>query len=384
MIKSERQFLNHKFNRNYRVSYVLRRVPCQRIVNLIPASSPPKVGDLAMAMITDIGKTAKIEMATGRMGLLYKGEPIAVVFGHRYATAQFEGYADMRAENKCDLLSSGGVCGVVKSKHEATPQPTRLQILGYLADAEKKSLNLSEFSMKPVSFNNRDRWPCVIAVCGGSMDSGKTYTTSGIIHGLVSSGYRVGAGKLTGTAAGRDSWQLLDAGAFNVYDFVDCGLPSTFRCSLEALHRIFDTITSNLAAQGAEYIVLEIADGLLEEETAALLNSAEFRDRVDGFVYAISDPLASIGGVAHLQNLGIKPIALSGRVSQSPLAIQEVEKATALRCLTFNQLASGELNSEILALRNKRELFQNRIGFLTKSYSQVQRIVSADRRNGKE
>lgn len=82
MIKSERQFLNHKFNRNYRVSYVLRRVPCQEIVNLIPVSCPPKVGDLAMAMITDVGKTAKIEMATGRMGLLYKGDPIAVVFGH--------------------------------------------------------------------------------------------------------------------------------------------------------------------------------------------------------------------------------------------------------------------------------------------------------------
>lgn len=352
MLKSELQFLNGEINRPYRVPYALHRVPSQRITRLVPADEAPSVGTLALAKVVEIGKNVKIETIRGRLGVLFEGDLIAVVFGHRYATNQFEGYAEMRGD-RCDLLTSAGVCGVVVSKHDAMPPPTRLQILGYLGDAEKGPLKLMDFSMKPVPVKEAKR-PCLIVVCGGAMDSGKTYTAGGIIRGLVSSGYSVGAGKLTGTAAGKDCWQMLDAGASYVYDFTDCGFPSTFGCTLEELLLIFESIISNLAEQGAEYIVLEIADGLLEGETAAILDSKVFTDRVDGFVYVAADSLSAVGGLTYLRSRGIEPIAFSGTVSRSPLGISEVERATGIACLSVKRLISGEFNKNITSLLTLR------------------------------
>ena len=43
---------------------------------------------------------------------------------------------------------------------------------------------------------------------------------------------------------------------------------------------------SRLAGAGAEACVLELADGLNQRETAALLRSPLFRDRIDGVIFA--------------------------------------------------------------------------------------------------
>lgn len=349
MPQEEKQIFNEALKQKCRVPYALRRVCFEQALRLIEPNHPPTVGSIALAKAVEIGKTAKIETLNGRMSTLYEGDLIAVVFGHRYATAQFEAYAEIKGD-RCDLLTTAGVCGIVHSKHDAMPQPTRLQLLGYIAEESGFPLQLRDYSINPVP-NHEAHRPRIIAVCGGSMDSGKTYTSGAIIRGLVSAGHRVGAGKLTGTAAGRDCWLMLDAGALPVYDFVDCGFPSTFGCTLDELHLIFETIVSNLTSEQVDYIVLEIADGLLQAETASLLQSREFTDRIDAFVYAAADPLSAMGGLSCFRSVGIEPIAFSGLISRSRLGIEEVEKATGLQCLSAKQLMGGWLNTKIESLK---------------------------------
>jgi hypothetical protein len=58
---------------------------------------------------------------------------------------------------------------------------------------------------------------------------------------------RVAGIKLTAAAAGRDTWNLLDAGAVRALDFVDGGLPSTCLCGLEALRSLWDLLLSHAA-----------------------------------------------------------------------------------------------------------------------------------------
>ena len=60
------------------------------------------------------------------------------------------------------------------------------------------------------------------------MDAGKTHTASSIIAGLRRGGIPAAGIKLTGTAAGRDTWSMLDAGACAALDFIDGGHPSTY------------------------------------------------------------------------------------------------------------------------------------------------------------
>lgn len=327
-----------------RISYGVRRVPEAAFGSLLPYSGPPRVGDIALARLERIGKNANLELASGRRCALHEGDLLAVVFGNRYATLQFEGYARANGES-CDLLSMGGLCGLVESRHASVAEPSKLRLLGALGDASGQPLRLREFALLPMPTLVQPR---VVVVCGTSMDAGKTYTAMSLIVGLRRQGHRVAGVKLTGTATGRDTWTMLDAGACVSLDFIDGGLPSTYLCPLEDLLKLHTLLINHAAAQGADWVVVEIADGLLEAETAVLLQSPRFTATVDAWVFAAGEPMAAVGGIGMLQGWGIRPAAISGRVSMSPLAVREVEAATRLRCLSARQLQNGDLNSRLL------------------------------------
>jgi hypothetical protein len=145
---------------------------------------------------------------------------------------------------------------------------------------------------------------------------------------------------------------MLDAGACTALDFVDGGFPSTYLCSVEELLDLHFLLLAHASSHRPDYIVIEIADGLLQRETAALLRDSRFTDTVDSWVFAAGDPLGALGGVAILRTWGIEPLAVSGVVTMSPLGIRETQKATELPCLTANELQSGELNAQIVELKS--------------------------------
>src|SRR5262249_31027235 len=176
------------------------------------------------------------------------------------ASMQFEGYARASGD-ACDLLSMGGVCGTVASKHDKVLEPSRLQLLGAIGDTDGLPLSLRDFALPQTPFRHKPR---SLVVCGSDMDAGKTYTAMCAIKGLMQRDLRVAAMKLTGTAAGRDAWTMRDAGAEPVFDFVDGGWPSTFLCDIEELLTLHRLLLAQAAAAGAEWVVIEIADGPLQ------------------------------------------------------------------------------------------------------------------------
>lgn len=322
-----------------RIPYALRSVPEDLLDSLIPSTDQVQVGDIVLARLEKMGKNTFLELANGRRCKLHEGDLLAVVFGNRHATLQFEGYARADGDH-CDLLSMGGLCGLVTSKHAAVSEPTRLRVLGAIADGNRRPLRLAEFALASRSSASDAR---TVVVCGTSMDVGKTHTAVNLIMSLRQHGYRVAGIKLTGTASGRDLWSMRDAGADPVLDFVDGGFPSTFLCPLTALLDLCNVLTSHAAAKGAEWIVMEIADGLLQSETAALLRSPRFVGTADAWILAAREPLAAIAGMTQLRSWDISPLAISGIVSMSALGIRETEAATSVPCLTAAQVQSGPL-----------------------------------------
>jgi hypothetical protein len=131
-----------------------------------------------LARVEKIGKNATLELANGRRCTLHEGDLLAVVFGNRYATLQFEGYARANGDC-CDLLSMGGLCGLVESKHAKAPEPSKLRLLSALGDVNGSSLNLRDFALAPLTQPKR---PNVVVVCGTSMDAGKTHTVMSLIR----------------------------------------------------------------------------------------------------------------------------------------------------------------------------------------------------------
>lgn len=316
-------------------AFTTRHVDFSSAERLVRNARSPKAGDLVLARVTGIGQHARIENIHGRRGQLYVGDEIIVAFGNRYAPDQFEAHVP-EALGACDLVAGGGVAAVMACKHAAMKAPTRIETIGLFARADGSVLNLAEFSPAPLSTGRQPGM--VLAVSGSSMNAGKTTTAAGVVHGLTRAGFRVGAAKLTGTGSGGDLWTMRDAGAVETLDFTDAGHASTAGLDDDALAAIADRLLAGLAAAAVDVAVVEIADGLLQRETASLITMSRSRGWFDCHLFAAADAMAAAFGCQWLAGRGIEPVAVSGLLSASPLASAEASRTTGIPVVTLDML----------------------------------------------
>lgn len=326
-----------------KTAYTTRHVNLAAIATVLGGDNlQPHSGDLVLARVDLIGQHKHIELANSRKAVLFPGDEIVVCYGNRYAPDQFE--AEIPPDlSPCHLVAGGGIAARVLSQHQTIDFPTTIVPLGLLGDRQGKRINVKDWALPPTSYLGKH--PLTFAVVGTSMNSGKTTTAAYLIKGLVASGLKVGAAKITGTGAGKDIWLMRDAGACLGLDFTDAGFPSTYRASAEQLQEILKTLTSRLAAEGVDAIVLEIADGLYQEETSILVSSAAFRKQIDGMLFAASSAMGAMGGVEWLRGCDLPVLAVSGRLTLSPLAMREAQQATQLPILNLERLSTPGISA---------------------------------------
>lgn len=322
-----------------KVAYTARRVPLDRATHLLRGAATPQAGDLVLARVQQIGQHTGLQLASGRRATLFPADEVVVCYANRYAPDQFEGLVPPGL-GPCHLVAAGGVAAVAVHRHQRMKAATQLQPLGLLADAAGRVLNARDGALPPIDGRPGDA--LVIAVVGTSMNAGKTTSAAHLIHGLAEAGLRVGAAKVTGTGAPADAELMGDAGALAVMDFTDAGFVSTYREPPEVLVAIARTLVGHLEGLGVDVIVIEVADGLLQAETSALLGSPEFREMVDGVVFAAADAMGAQGGVASLKAQGYEVIAVSGALTLSPLAAEEARAATGLPVLGLEEVGDAE------------------------------------------
>lgn len=282
----------------------------------------PASGDVIKARVAKMGFCTQFENVHGRLGRFFEGHEMYVVFGTRYATAEFEAKVPPSTGRRLDLLNAGGVCGKVVHRNIMVPEPTKLEYCGHVVGRKGKPANIRDYAIPMLQ---KKKIPLVIVV-GSDMDAGKTTSAASVITALVNKGYTVNAGKMTGVARRRDSYFMKDAGAKKILDFVDAGYPSTYKCSLGELMDIFWRMYTNLGKTEADYIVMELADGILERETSMLLSHKQFTDKISRLIMCAGDAVAARGGVAHLRKKGLKVDAVSGKMANTVLAAREFGK----------------------------------------------------------
>jgi hypothetical protein len=213
-----------------------------------------------------------------------------------------------------------------------------------VSDKDGLPINQRAFGLPPHAVGERlESSAEVILVVGSSMNSGKTTTAGTLARALSRAGFSVAAGKVTGTAAGKDAFFYEACGARPVLDFTSAGYPSTYMLGLEELLGIYNGILGTLRASNPDYIILEIADGILQRETRMLLDSAEFRQSVDHVFFAASDSLSAEHGVRSVREYGLPLRAVAGAVTQSPLAGREAEEAVGMPCMSTERMMDGTL-----------------------------------------
>lgn len=321
-----------------KVAYTLRNVVLETAAALV-TDVIPRVGDLVLAKVEKIGQHTGLELAHGRRATLFVDDEIVVCYGNRYAPDQFE--AELPSDlGPCHLAAGGGIAARALSWHADMKAPTGIVPIGLLADAKGRRINLLDAAL-PLLPDSRSRpRPYTVAVVGTAMNAGKTTTAANLIRGLTSAGRTVGAAKVTGTGSGRDTWFMTDAGSKLTLDFTHAGFPSTYRVTPAEVENILVTLTAHLAEAGMDTIVLEIADGLFQGETAGLLDSPVFARLVDSIIFAAGDAMGSAAGVEWLRHKKLPVIAVSGLLTASPLAMAEAAKATGLPVLDKRALSA--------------------------------------------
>jgi len=329
------------------VAYSVRRVPRQAMRCLV-TNCAPRTGDLVLAMVTEIGHHKRLHLPDGGKRNLFKGDLVVVAYADRYAPNQFEAFVpcDLR---ECNLVAAGGIAGTVAEKHgRIRRNPTRLRPLGLISgDPEAPPLNVASWALPPVPEGPHGRVPTIVVV-GTSMDSGKTTTAAYLVHGLRRYGLDVGYAKVTGTGAAGDPSLLRDAGASPVLDFTDVGYAATYRLSPAVIESLFKELVAHQEAAGVDAIILEIADGLLQHETAALLESDAFRSLTDGVLFAAGESMGAAAGAEWLRTKGLPLRGISGCLSASPLQVREARDATGLPVFGLTELDDPATAAKLL------------------------------------
>lgn len=255
-------------------------------------------------------------------------------YGNRYAPDQFEAVIS-KDLSPCQMVAAGGIAAKVVNQHDKMNFATAITPIGILGNSNGKRINLADWALPQTSYIRR---PLTIAVVGASMNSGKTTTAANLIRGLVIAGLKVGSAKVIGTGAGGDRWLMRDAGAEPVLDFTDVGFASTYKATPQETQKILNTLIAHIAVENVDVIVLEVADGLYQDETAKLLSSAAFCQQVDSVVLAVGSALGAMGGVEWLRRYQLPILGLSGVITESPLAMREAAKAISLAVFDMEML----------------------------------------------
>jgi hypothetical protein len=257
---------------------------------------------------------------------------------------------------ECHLVAAGGIAAKMDSRHRVMKRPTLLQPLGLVTDADGQRINLRDSRLPRRESGAR---PLTVAIAGTSMNAGKTTTASHLIKGLDRAGIKVAAAKITGTGAGGDFWFMIDSGAQPVLDFTDAGYASTFGLMPDEIEDVMETLVAELASHRPDVIVLEIADGIFQQETASLLASDCFRRLVDRLLFTAGDATGALAGKLWLDQHDLPLIGISGALTASPLATREAELASSMPVYTTDQLDDAELSVELVfgeAVQCKRNL----------------------------
>ena len=297
-----------------------------------PVEKKPEAGDLVYGTVVQVVQHVSMENREGRIHAIHEGSRAIFVLGNRYAPDYYEGLVPKELPQQLDLLARSGIAGQVTCKNSLIKDPTQIKIKGYVCDASGRVLNTRQFNRvipkKKVKKPDRSK---MILITGTSMNSGKSMTAAACCWALSTMGHGVRAAKITGTASLKDILLMEDNGASPVADFTFLGHPSTYMLNEADLLDIFNSLDLKFANSPRRYWVVELADGILQRETAILLMANDVRSRIHRLIFDAQDAFGAIGGLEVLTNrFGLTPDAISGFCATTPLGVRELRQFTDL------------------------------------------------------
>jgi DNA-directed RNA polymerase subunit H (RpoH/RPB5) len=202
-----------------------------------------------------------LELATGRMAKISRGDVVAGVLGARRALKGFVGVVPKKlgVGDVIHILNLGGVLGACTSRFLDLGEPLRVRVLGMAVDEQGNALNIARSAVPEEP--SLEKCKPLIMVSGTCMSSGKTSAACEIIAQLSRKNLKIAGVKLSGVACLRDTLNMEDHGAIKTMSFLDAGHPST--ADFTDLVPMAKGILKKLQTCGADAIVVEMGDGII-------------------------------------------------------------------------------------------------------------------------
>lgn len=278
----------------------------------------------------------EMELPSGRMSKLKKGDIIAVALGQRMALKGFVGKLPktLSPGDVIHLLNFGGVAGECTSANtKEVGEPLRIRILGAIT-RKKQPLNINQKTIYQPQPSMTSKVPIII-VTGTSMDSGKTTVATEIIKTLTRMGMKLAGAKLTGVGALRDLYKMQDYGVYNAVSFVDAGIPSTANIDDNMMINVAHGALDYLSKDNPDAIIIEFGDGLMGRYGVnAILSAPEIQKNVRLHIGCASDPVGAIGLARGCTEIGLPIDVISGPVTDNTVG-KTIVKDT-LDVITYN------------------------------------------------
>jgi len=294
---------------------------------------------LAVQVLDDKNIYNELELPSGRMSKLKKGDIVAVALGERMALKGFVGRLPktLKVGDVIHLLNMGGVAGVCTSANTTeVGDPLRIRVLGGLTRG-RRLLNINqEILFKPVQ-SLKSHVPLII-VTGTSMDSGKTTVAVEITKTLTRMGIKLAGTKLTGVGALRDTYKMEDYGVYQTTSFIDCGIPSTANVDDATMVGIAKGAINYLSKSNPDAIIVEFGDGLMGRYGVdAILRDPEIQGNVHLHIGCAGDPIGATSLASICEKIGLPLDVISGPVTDNEVGQGIVREHTgAVQYNAFN------------------------------------------------
>src|SRR5215204_409588 len=299
-------------------------------VRLTAADDEPRVGDvIAVRALTESVTYGNLELPSGRLAKINRGDVLLGVLGKRRALKGFVGDvpAKVCAGDRLHLLNMGGVMGECKGHHSSLSEAIELEVVGIVCDEIGMPMNIADAGLLPSDTLHKSA--PIVMVAGSCMNSGKTVAAVEIIRQAANAGLKVAGVKLTGIACLRDTLNMQDHGAFETASFLDCGLPSTVDC--ENLPSVAKSLFNHLNSFEPDLIVAELGDGIIGGYGVdEILKDEELKSAISSLVFCASDYVGVVGGIATLNSMGIEIGVVAGSVTDSQMGEDFVAKEFGL------------------------------------------------------
>ncbi len=300
---------------------------------------------LVVEVLTNKSTYNTLELTSGRMAKISKGDIVVGALGHRKALFGYSGHVPetVAPGDVIQLLNIGGVLGICDSATADKGKPFDCRVLGVVLQFPYLGERIgvpARVGYKPLDLDATldTRGVPVIALAGSCMEAGKTAAACAIVARMRHRGLAVHAFKATGVSLRRDILAMEDAGARKSMIFTDFGVVTTTAKVGPALTR---TMLSEMAQGEPDVIVFELGDGILGSYgVESILASPDIRNAITGLVLSANDPVAAWGGVKLLrEKFGIEPAVVTGPATDNQVGVDII--AEQLGVPAFNAITSG-------------------------------------------